>query len=70
MTEKPEISLPKELRIKKEQNPKCNEKGSVCGLYLGQDCCLKVLLDENGNFSGFEMVPCKKNPEQKIKVNL
>jgi hypothetical protein len=74
MTE--EIKLPKELRIKKKQNPDCNLKeGSLCGLYCGikdlpQEVCLKIILDENNNFSGFEMVPCRWNREKKIKVEL
>jgi hypothetical protein len=62
------VELPQSLRIREDQNPECNKKGKLCGLYKGKKkVCLKVLV-ENGQFSGLEMIACEREEDKKIEV--
>lgn len=61
------IECPENLRKVK----KCADcKIGFSALLNGSAVCLRPILDKDGNFEGFDILCCKHNKEQKIRMVL
>lgn len=67
MSKEVTIPVPSNLKIVKRCEH-CLIENHLCALLNGSEICLHPLLDKDGNFEGFDVVPCKFNKTGKIKI--
>lgn len=65
-----DLPMPIGMTTRKEQNPNCTAKNSVCCDLNGNLVCAKIILrtDKDGIFNIFELSPCSQQKGKNKKI--